>query len=331
MQIKKVTYIVILLWMMTMLVSCGIENRELNESKNIVPTEYEKSIKDVSDIVKNGFFTLAVWKDYIVINEKDNKENYTYHYINRTTWEEEKRIEIGADEERGHVVGVSIDDIGNIYMLRVDTHTADGQKTAIYVLKYFIDKKAYVEQDVTDLITQVKWDGDAISGLVSIMAINDNRLAVIMDYQVIVLDDELKQAEYILSDNKIVAAAKMKDGNIICVSENENGTLFCKLDVSKKKWGDSVNVVNGWLSGGDSAVLNGGGYDFYYRNSKGIVGIDWKDRRYTQVIDYKDVDLDWEGEEDKYMLPLADSIMITQNMKNCITSGKAELQVYMSK
>lgn len=328
MQIKRTVYAIMIFCTMTMLVSCGTGKRELKESGNATSVKYEKSTQDISGIVKNGFFTMLVWKDDIVISEKDDKENYIYHYINRDSWKEENRIEISAAEANGNATGVSIDDTGNLYMLRVDGHTAAGNKAAIYVLKYFVDENKHIEQDVTDLITQVKWEGDGISGLVSVIAIEGDRLAVITDYQVIVLDKELKSAEYILSDNKIVSAAKMKDGDIICISENDTETLFCRLDVSKKKWKDSADVVKGGQEG--AAVLDGVAYDFYYRNAKGIFGIDWKERQYTQIIDYSNMNIDKEGGEDSYMRPLSDGTMITQNMKDCITSGKAELQMYIS-
>ena len=202
------------------------------------------------------------------------------------------------------------------------TFSADSFPLRFYVKQYDSDGKLLLNQEVTSFITQVRTEGqDVADGCIVGMYTSQDKQVVVMEYQIIVLRDNAQKAEYIpLTDGRIIAGAKMKDGRLICVIEKDAGEKYFQAwNPDNMKWEDSVKITNYWsftkypdysdkIKG---MLLNGQEYDFYYKNFYCIYGVNWKDKTYIKLMDNEKSGVDNRNDEAVSMLPIWNGMMIT--------------------
>ena len=213
------------------------------------------------------------------------------------------------------------------------------QPLRLCVKKYDQDGKLTLNQDVTDLITQVRTEGGSpADGCFVELHTSKDKVIVVMAHQLIVLSDDCTKAEYVpLEDGQIVSSAKMKDGQIICAVEtNDRNRYLQAWNPNTGKWTDSVEVINYWSfqhnldfqNKEKGMLLDGSEYDFYYKNYYYIYGFNWKDKTCVKLIDNEKSKINNEHGEAYDMLPLWNGNMISMKI-DATYYGENGFQIYI--
>ncbi|MBE5924580.1 MAG: extracellular solute-binding protein [Lachnospiraceae bacterium] len=126
------------------------------------------------------------------------------------------------------------------------------------------------------------------------LADDKGNLVVITNDSAIVLDKDLKKVGELKSDNNYIeAAAKTKDGQIICASSGEEGAIVQVADLDAKKFGEKFKLDGMNYFSSSDAVMDGyGKYDFFYKDESGIYGYSISDKKGTKVLDYLASEID---------------------------------------
>lgn len=217
---------------------------------------------------------------------------------------------------------------------------SDVMPLRFYVKRYDKDGRIVWNQEVTDLITQVKTEGvDVADGCIIDMHTAEDKVIIVMAYQLIVLTDDCTKAEYIpLEDGQIVSSAKMKDGQIICAVEKGRNRYLQAWEPGSGKWKDSVKVINYWSfkhhldfqNKEKGMLLDGSEYDFYYKNYYYIYGINWEDKTCVKLIDNKKSGIDDQHDEQQYMMPLWNGDMLSVR-DDSMGDGEDGFRIYVPK
>lgn len=267
------------------------ELTEISADENVVERVQVK--QPLSD-VKSGYtmvcFDTAKERMRAVTSKWDGETSSDYYMVNMNDWtlqpinyEEEPDVSLGGDfEESGKSTVLSY----------------TSPPFTFYIKQYDADGKIILNKDITSCITQVKTEGDSVADdcFVGTYAYDD-KVVIVMAYQIIVLTDDGGNVEYIpLDDGQIVSSAKMNSGHVICAIKEENGTYFLQeWNHEKEGWEERTQVINNWSFTGTldvqnkhrGVLMNGAEYDFYYKNYNYIYGFNWEEKTCVKLIDYE--------------------------------------------
>ncbi|MDE6760792.1 MAG: extracellular solute-binding protein [Lachnospiraceae bacterium] len=159
--------------------------------------------------------------------------------------------------------------------------TYDGKdKSSECLVKTDMQGKEVFHEDITHTIEKENIDNSDRS-----IMDRKGRLVYIFDNEIKVLDEQGRFLWKVKIDSRISGIARMKNGQIACAFNNQEGAQVKVLDIDGKKWGDTFTLDLQNFESTD-ALLDGQEYDFYYKDSAGIYGYDIEEARQVKVMDY---------------------------------------------
>lgn len=187
-------------------------------------------------------------------------------------------ISLPQQNENMDMKFMSVGEDNNIVFL---VSTYDGtDKSSECLVKTDMQGKEVFHEDITDTIEKENIDNSDKS-----IMDRKGRLVCIFDNEIKVLDEQGRFLWKLKTDSRISGIASMKNGQIVCAFNNQEGARVKVLDIDGKKWGDTFTLDLQNFEGAD-ALLDGLEYDFYYKDSIGIYGYDIEEARQVKVVDY---------------------------------------------
>ena len=119
------------------------------------------------------------------------------------------------------------------------------------------------------------------------LCICGEKIVTVRSRSVQILNRQGKVEQGISCDDDITAAAKTKDGRIVCGVETGSGMEAWVLDPTEGKWAGEYAMDVESLSGAD-AMSDGMNYDFYYKDGDYIYGFDMEKECPVRLLSFSD-------------------------------------------
>lgn len=156
-------------------------------------------------------------------------------------------------------------------------------------------------------------------------------VVVVSEQKVYILDKNFKSVGEVEREegHHVIDTALTKDGEIVCVDEDYLSSQISMqvriLDVEGRKWGEPLKLDASGFSGNDY-IMDGSGYDFYYKDDFGIYGYDLTSEKGTKLMDYTASCLT--SEDADGIVPMGDGKFIGITYDYAKEEGKPGLVVY---
>lgn len=334
---KKQWKLFVCVVLMIILTACGTP-KKLVETKLEESIIYEDTILQLDgfeggagDFAVNGSYAYIgmvswLWED----TETSQKRNYYLMDLNDYTLTDISNPVMNG--RRDWLFDVCPDVEGNLVSLILKNYALKGVEHPILLSKVMQNGTILEYQDVTGIITPVDFTDGDMSDIVRIFPVGEDTLVIAMETQVVVLSDNYQKVDYILlPDGLVQTAAKMKDGKIICGVELEENNYLQVCNWKKGKWGERL-ALDEWDFDElyNRCLLDGYDCDFYYRNEKGIYGVDWERGTYMETVSFEKAGMGKGSSMRDNMVPIGThTFMGMEWMVN--DEIRAEMHVYSAK
>ncbi len=295
MKVERLGYLIIagvLVMVMTGLAGCSKKKEVKQEEENTVYKESGLILEDVEGDIREFLvkdekiyaFTAEAAEKYSEGDSVGVSHTIFKMYLADLDGSNVKEISLPQQKENVDMHFISVGEDNNIEFL-VNTYN-ETEKISERLVKIDMQGEVVFNEDITDTIKKENLDNSS-----RIIADIKGRLVYIFDSVVKVLDERGRLFCEVKTDSSISGIARMKNGQIVCAFNDEEGALVKVLDIDGKKWGDTyiLNLEN-FLN--EDALLDGQEYDFYYKDNKGIYGYDIEEAKQVKIIDYIASNLD---------------------------------------
>lgn len=282
--LKKTAAFMMAAMMMFSVVGCGRkENERKEETKNMVYEGKELEVEGmegaISSISVNGE------RVYLSTNQENEEtegggNGIVKLYSMNLDGSDMKELPVSGFAENECINFLSVNDEGLVFMLS-SLYDERTKSQTFYLRKEDKDGKEIWKEDITETLNLIP-EQDYIS---RVLCADKGRVLVFTSGQVFVFDENAKLLDKMKADFSIMAAAKTKEGKIICGAGGEDGAFVQEIDIDGKKWGKKHEVDVTYFMGTDS-LMDGAEYDFYYRQDEGIFGYDLKEDKAVEVMDF---------------------------------------------
>lgn len=282
---KWVVLLLFSIWMVAA-TGCGKKEAEREDTKNCT---YEgKELVKVTDgmvrsvAVADGkiyYDTMQFIEDETKKDTDENRYKVIQHlYCVDKAGGESKEITIPDFCEEGQIYSIAVDEAGSLLVLLGDYNSKDD--TYGYRLAK-LDTEGRVLESV-DITKELHLDADAY---ISNMKCDEENILLVSDYNVYVLDYNMKQKGRIHTEAMLTTLARMKDGSWICGCEDIDGVTVRVIDTEKLQFGAVYPLELSYFMS-DNALLDGSEYDFYYITQNAIYGYTIADQSGVKIFDY---------------------------------------------
>lgn len=312
-NISRLTRMLLCIALVSLLTACDSDGK-LTEAT--MEKDYEYTQADTPVKLSDGIIgDMSVNGEYIyisIINSQGDKMQTLDYMMSLADKSLSEMTGIDTDYQKDWTFVMKPDDNGNLVQMLRKNDTVQGADHPILLMKYKSDGTIECEQDITEFITQADFtDGDR-GDVVEVFPMDNNELVIVMRYQIIVISDDYRSAQYIsLEEGEILSAARMKDDRIVCGIENDDKHMLQVVNWKRKKW-DNKKLYVDWTFDRlqKEELLDGAQYDFYYKYRDGMYGVDWKDKVYTEILDYEKAGVPINLSMERTVLPLQDGRLL---------------------
>ena len=296
---KQIIAVLMIGIMMLSMTGCGKGSEQGdggNKSKNEMSEEHKTMVYKSSDIVMDGaqgdieafvvkgdkiYFRTAEWREGEAEESGEAKEiRIDRMYVSNMDGSNVREIPMQQIGDERWIYSMSVNDSGEI-ILGMDSYDQKTKASAYYIVKLNENGEELSKEDITK---PLKLNDE--NNINKIFFDNQERLIVVSDRLVKVLDSDYKTVTEIKSENYLSVAAVTADGQIICGMETMEGIQVQVLDVENGKWGEAFPLDIPYFSHWDSLMNGNEDYDFYYSDENGVYGFTIAENKGIKLMDY---------------------------------------------